>query len=215
MKTHHWKSRALLFVFVVLFSLSLSATTDQVYSPNRGIRVDIYSVDNTLEADIFKGDARLVRNIRLGLTINGSDFDSFQITDRQRSRFSDTWSPVWGKQSTVLNEYNRFVLSVKEIGKQNRKMNIIFRVYDDGVALRYEIPEQSSVHDFVIDKDLTSFTVDGERLFWTPNGERANIGPVQVSAVKEEFTRKDNFQTPMVFESDGPYCLAVHEAATF
>jgi len=215
MKTHHWKTGSFLFVLVLLACLKVSATTEQIYSPDKDIRVDIHAVDNTLEAEIFKGDVHLVRNIRLGLTLNGSNFDSFKVTGKKRSHFSDTWRPVWGKQSEVRNEYNRFIFSVKDIEDSNRKMNIIFRVYDDGVALRYEIPEQSSPNEFVINKDLTSFAVARERSFYTPNGERANIGPVRVSGVKEQFTRNEDFQTPMVFVSDDSHYLAVHEAATF
>jgi hypothetical protein len=208
------KYRLISIAFVVLLNFSVQGQTETIYSPNKNVKAEI-RLDSTLNATIFKAQFDLVKNIQLGLSINDADFNAFTVIKKKKSAFSDVWKPVFGTQSEILNEYNELILSVVENKKLKRQMNIVFRVYNDGVAIRYEIPKQSAINNFVINSDLTSFEVAGDNVFWVPNGEKDNIGPVRVADDQKEGKKGQKFSTPMVFETADKTFLAVHEAASF
>ena len=205
----------LIFIaFGLLLNFNVQGQTEIVLSPNKNVKVEIRS-DTTLNVTIFKEKVDLVKNIQLGLSINNADFNAFSVIKKKKSTFSEVWKPVSGTQSEILNEYNELILSVEETKKSKRQMNIIFRVYDNGVAIRYDIPKQAAIYNFVINNDLTSFEVAGDNVFWAPNGENDNIGPVKVADDQKEDKKERKFSTPMVFETAGKTFLAVHEAASF
>ena len=208
------KFKLILIALVLSLSFSVQGQIYTVFSPNKNVKAVIES-GKALSVNIFKGKLCVVRNIRTGLSINDADFSQFRVTKKKETAFSGVWKPVWGKQSEILNEYNELTLSVQETEKEKRQMNIVFRVYNNGAALRYEIPRQASINNFVINSDLTSFEVAGDQIFWTPNGEKDNIGPVKVADVQKETQKEKKFSTPMVFETAEHTCLAVHEAASF
>jgi hypothetical protein len=57
--------------------------------------------------------------------------------------FNESWEPVLGEQSTIVNHYNEHGFFVN---KSKVKMNIIFRVFDEGVAFRYDFPKQAELN---------------------------------------------------------------------
>jgi hypothetical protein len=209
------QSRLFLLVTALIFHINVVGKTFKVYSPNRNDYIEIKYSQNDINVNIFKTDVKVAGSIKPGLVIDDLPFNRFKIVGKKKFRFSETWNPVWGKQSEIINQYNEIIIRVRDFKNMNREMNIIFRVYDNGVALRYEIPEQESINSFIINNDLTSFEVEGNSSFWCPNGENPNIGPVNVLEAAEKFQGRNNFQTPMVFDMGESCYLAVHEAATF
>jgi alpha-glucosidase len=68
-----------------------------------------------------------------------------------------TWKPVWGKKSQIRDYYNELTVNLQEKESPSRKIDLIFRVYDDGVAFRYHFPEQENLADFGIQSEDSSF----------------------------------------------------------
>ena len=66
---------------------------------------------------------------------------NFEIENSKTATFNESWKPVLGEQSSIVNHYNEMSIALSQAGT-NRKMNIIFKVYDEGVAFRYEFPKQ-------------------------------------------------------------------------
>jgi alpha-glucosidase len=60
-----------------------------------------------------------------------------------------------GKTSTVRNHYNSAVADFQD--DSGRKLSVEIRVFDDGVAFRYILPDQPSLHKVRIEQELTQF----------------------------------------------------------
>ena len=56
-----------------------------------------------------------------------------------------------------------------------RKLYVIFRTYNEGIAFRYEIPYQSGFEKVVIDKELTEFAFPKTLRYGSLMGMKANI----------------------------------------
>ena len=75
----------------------------------------------------------------------------FKEVEKKTSTFKETWKPVWGEESEILNHYNELLVQLQQ-EKTQRKMNIRFRVYNEGVGFRYEFPSQKELTYFVVEE---------------------------------------------------------------
>ncbi|RZJ74890.1 MAG: glycoside hydrolase family 97 protein [Flavobacterium sp.] len=93
---------------------------------------------------------------------------NFKITDTKTNSVNDSWKPVLGEVAVIKNNYNELSVSLKQ-DKTNRQLNIIFRVFDEGVAFRYEFPKQPELNYFIVADEMTEFAVTGNhKAFWIP-----------------------------------------------
>ena len=99
-----------------------------------------------------------------------SFYDGFSVEGVETSSFDETWEPVWGEEAQIRNNYNE--LLVKLVQKStDRKMNIRFRIYDDGLGFRYEFPYQRNLSYFVIKEEMTQFALAGDHTAWWLTGD--------------------------------------------
>ena len=117
------------------------------------------------------------------------------------------WKPVWGKREQVKDQYNELTLSFaapkEESGLDTLK--IVFRVYNDGFAFRYEVPvtEQQTVP---VKQELTQYNFAGDYTSWFYNGEYHNLGP-------DKLTEVDGKRLPvMTIQAGDNQFMALHEA---
>ncbi len=76
--------------------------------------------------------------------------NNLEIVNLRRNEVNEKWERVWGKRKSVTNHYNQLTLELRETVRPRRLINIHFRVYNDAVALRYEIPVQKGLDSLVI-----------------------------------------------------------------
>ncbi|HEY4966274.1 MAG TPA: glycoside hydrolase family 97 N-terminal domain-containing protein, partial [Puia sp.] len=88
----------------------------------------------------------------LGFKLNvDSSFDrSFQVIRTERRSFDQTWQTVWGETKDVRNHYEELTVCLESTVSENRLLNIIFRVFEDGVGFRYEFPLQPHLKYFIV-----------------------------------------------------------------
>lgn len=92
----------------------------------------------------------------------------FEITNTQNKSVDESWKPVLGEQSVIRNTYNQAVFSLVQKAT-GRKLDIVFKVYDEGVAFRYEFPKQDKLNYFIISDEKTEFNLAGNhKTFWIP-----------------------------------------------
>ena len=114
--------------------------------------------------------------------------DGFKVTNTKTSSFDETWTPVWGETSTIRNNYNEMEVNLNQPSSK-RNITIRFRVYDYGMGLRYEFPQQESLNYFVIQEEHTQFAMAGDHTaYWIPGDYDTQeyeyqITPLTVSAL--------------------------------
>jgi hypothetical protein len=93
---------------------------------------------------------------------------NFTIETSKTASFNESWKPVLGEQSSIVNHYNELIVSLIQ-KETNVKMNIIFRVFDEGVAFRYDFPKQAALNYFIISDEVSQFNLtENHKVFWLP-----------------------------------------------
>ena len=168
-------------VLLAALLMPMMALAQTVKSPDGNVSVT-FSLDNgrpTYEMT-YKGKA-VVKPSHLGLELakdkhasKGMDetdlMDGFTITDTATSTFDETWKPVWGETATIRNHYNEMAVTLNQPATK-RNIVIRFRVYDDGMGLRYEFPQQNELNYFIIKEEHTQFAMTGDHKAWWIPGD--------------------------------------------
>ncbi|WP_445384069.1 glycoside hydrolase family 97 protein [Robiginitalea sp. IMCC44478] len=97
--------------------------------------------------------------------------DNFKVTASQVETLDETWEMPWGEQLEVRNNYNGLMVSLEEKDGEKRKVNIHFKAFNDGVAFRYEFPEQENLKDILILDENTEFNLTGDHTVWWIPGD--------------------------------------------
>lgn len=96
---------------------------------------------------------------------------NFSIIDAKTGGLDETWAMPWGEQLEVRNQYNELIVYLEENTPEQRKLNIHFKVYDDGVGFRYEFPQQDNLDEFLITDENTEFSLTGDHKTWWIPGD--------------------------------------------
>lgn len=170
-----------LFAATQLSALSVFAVADEslrINSPDGRVAVELnLDGDQPNWSVSYAGEAVLVPG-RLGMRFSTPSEGGYKSLSVTRAASDDEWNPVWGRFSTIRDHYNELVWELQEVQGQQRRIAVVIRAYDAGVAVRYRLDEAG---DAFLKQDLTCFSFAGDFTCWSPNGERANIGPVRLS----------------------------------
>jgi len=156
--------------------------------------------------------------------------DGFELVKTLRSSTDETWTPVWGEESEILNKYNSMTVELKQPAF-DRLMNIEFRVFDDGIAFRYDFPSQPNLNYFVIKEEKSEFGMTGDHwAYWIPGDydtQEYNYTKSRLSEIRgllPSTLNPDNssttpfsptgVQTSLQLKTDDGVYLNIHEAAT-
>ena len=106
---------------------------------------------------------RIVEESSLGLEFTGSapfgtDVQASVVT---RSTHDAMVHGLIGKASTARDHYRETVIALTERAAPHRRIDLVVRAYDDGVAFRYRIPTHSDLTTFTIAAERTHLVVDG------------------------------------------------------
>ena len=115
--------------------------------------------------------ATVIKPSRLGFTLtDGTSLATgFRITGNNTGGLDETWEPVWGEESSIRNHYNEILVHLEQPG--DVRMDVRLRLYDDGLALRYEFPMENKLRYFNIAEELTEFAMTGDHTAWWISGD--------------------------------------------
>lgn len=173
----------------------------------------------------------IIRPSELGFIFTNDDaFNSnFKVTGSERKSVDETWKPVWGEVNEIRNHYEQVTIHLKQ-NITNRLLDIVFRVFADGVGFRYEFPQQHDLTYFIVTGELTQFNLSGNhKAFWIPGDYDTNEYPYTTSKISEIDNKAlvdsstaiavrvapDRYavQTPLMLKSDDGLYINIHEAA--
>lgn len=175
------------------------------------------------------------RQISFGEEITKSDhgnsvslYDKFEQKAVSRNSSDTTWTPVWGEVSTIRDNYNQMVVSLEQT-ERKYKMDIVFRLYDEGLGFRYVFPEQKELTYFVIKEEHTEFAMTGDHIAWWIPGDydtqeyeyhRSRLS--EIRGLMQQAITPNSSQTPfsatgvqtsLQMKSDDGLYINIHEAA--
>lgn len=199
-------------LLVMLLALPASAQQYSISSPDGDIRAVINIDDVKPSYSVFFKGVPVIRSSSLGFEIRDQQPLQANLTvvgeDRQAIR--QQWQTVWGERAQVNDHFNALTLQLEEHQGDKRRVNVVFRVYDDGLGFRYEFPKQAHLTDFIIDEELTEFAFAENYLSWWIPAYRNQRYEYQY--LRSAVSSIDVAHTPLTLEGDG-VAIAVHEAA--
>ena len=240
------------FILAACF-LSLTAAGQQLLSPNGELKMD-FSLDAEGRPTYqltYKGKD-VIRPSHLGIALKqedpnkAQDFEfktradaskleqkadlmtGFVKTEEKTSAFDETWTPVWGEESSIRNHYNELCVTLNQ-PKNDRFIRLRFRLFDDGLGFRYEFPEQKNLTYFVIKEEHSQFAMAGDHTAWwlpgdydtqeyeTVTSRLSEIRGKMKAAVTQNSSQtpiwEGGVQTALMMKSDDGLYINLHEAA--
>ena len=95
--------------------------------------------------------------------------NGFEILNTTAETMDESWEMPWGEQRTVHNHYNGLLIELQETKAPNRRLNVHFKAYNDGVAFRYEFPEQEGISELIVMDENTEFRlIEDYTTWWIP-----------------------------------------------
>ena len=218
-----------LLTTIAMLAAAMTAAAAGITSPSGDLKLEVnvdgagrpfYSLD-------YKGRA-LVRPSLLGLVADETRFaDGFRITSADTVTVDRSWQPVWGEYDTVRDHFRELAVHLKADDPE-RELTLRFRLFDDGLGFRYELPAQRGSNYLTLRDELTEFNYGADHtLFCIPGdydtdeylwSETTFTGlPEALKSYRRhsEAQRADgvSVQTPLLIKTADPVYVSVHEAA--
>lgn len=183
-----------------------------VVSPNGKISVDFKKdPSGKLYYTVSKNGSSIVDSSRVGLECK--EFligNNAKIKAVKHSSYDETWQPVWGEEKEIRNNYNEMRVEICEIAPQKVNYAIVFRVFDDGVGFRYEIPQQEDVDSITIMDELTEFSLCEDGVAWSIPWDHEYYEHLYEPSL---LSRLDTVCSPLTIKMTDSCYVAIHEAA--
>lgn len=154
----------LVFVMNIVFSQSVSSPSNNI-----SVNFKLTATGQPTYTVNYKNKPVILEST-LGIRLKGKPAleANFEIDSIKNSSFNESWKPVLGEQANIVNHYNEIIIALFQKETQV-KMNIIFRVFDEGVAFRYDFPKQAALNYFIISDEVSQFNLaENNNVFWLP-----------------------------------------------
>ena len=220
--------------------LATGAAAQTITSPDGNVKLDFSLQKGKPTYQLTYKGKDVVKPSHLGLELakdkhaskgkNETDLiDGFVVQSTNTSTFDETWKPVWGETATIRNHYNELEVNLSQPATE-RRITIRFRVYDDGMGLRYEFPQQKTLNYFLIKEERTEFAMAGDHIAWWLPGDydtqEQETQETRLSGIRERFNTAVNWenssvavfsptgvQTSLQMKTDDGLYINIHEAA--
>lgn len=203
---------AIVLVFI-FFSCNKNKEEVTIDAPSAKINVGISVIEGKIFYHIIRKGKVIIKPSQLGIEFKNDQSltDDFKFTDVVFKEVDETWEQPWGEEKTIRNKYREGTISFISKGSESNQLNLIFRVYDDGVAFRYHVKKMKNNKKVVITDELTEFNIASDASSWWikayhPNRYEQLYSSTPISVI-------DTVHTPLTMRfKDGTH-LSIHEAS--
>ncbi len=155
----------------------------------------------------------VIDDSRLGIQLrNGRELlRNLKLDAHAASSFDETWEQPWGERRFIRNQYNELRATFAETDRDHRRFEVVFRVYDDGLGFRYEVPKQDALQRAEIEDEFTEFAIARpSSAWWIPAGEWNRYEYLYQQTPLAEVSQA---HTPITLRTADGVHLSIHEAA--
>lgn len=219
--------KLLIPLFLLTGAMEMAAAG--ITSPDGCLRldVDVDSAGRPLYSLEYK-NRTIVKPSLLGLRADETAFTSgFRIAGTDTVTVDRTWQPVWGEYSDIRDHFRELAVHLKADNPE-RSMTLRFRLFDDGLGFRYELPVQKGSNYLTLRDELTEFNyTDNHKLYCIPGdydtdeylwSETTFTGlPDALSRygrhTEAQRAEGTTVQTPLLIKTTDSVYISAHEAA--
>ena len=208
---------SLLFSGLLIVALPTAAKDIRVASPNGRI---VFAFSLTKAAPTYRilfDKKELVAPSELSLNFRENGPFGPNLTQRKPTLrlIDETYELVVGKAKTVRNHCQEAIIPLVERGDAGRQVNLVVRVFDDGVAFRYAFPKLPGWSAYTLTDENTTFRLTQNPMvhaLFLPNFTTSHEGlytTIPLGSIKTD-TLMD---MPALFAFPDKIYLAITEAA--
>lgn len=157
----------LLILIVLACTCVCQAAEHRIASPSGDLAVVVCD-DNGLTYRVDISGQTVVTQSALGLTFKDGTMmgPSAIITDTQTSQHQGQWENRFGQRRLVPDNWQQLTVTLKQDTDSQRTFGLIVRVFDEGIAFRYDLPVASELGDFVLTDELTEIRFAEDYRCW-------------------------------------------------
>ncbi len=185
-----------------------------VASPDKKLSVQVsLTKDGNIAYAVSRNNHEIISPSRLGFILaNGPKLDrNFTFESANTSSVDETWEQPWGERRLVRDHHNELTATFVQKELENRRMTVVFRVFDDGIGFRYLLPDQPQLQTVEITDELTEFSItDPATAWWDVAGE---WNREEFLYNKTPLAEVSEAQTPITLKTRTGVYLSIHEAA--
>ncbi|HET6524876.1 glycoside hydrolase family 97 protein [Sphingopyxis sp.] len=136
----------------------------------------------------------------------------FAIESVERAKSDTRWEQPWGERRFVRDRHNELLVRFRQNESWGgHAMNVRFRLFDDGIGFRYELPEQAGLQTAKIADEITEFDIVPKgTAWWITGGEWNRYEQIYQQTPIDAVSTA---HTPITMRLDDGTHLAFHEAA--
>lgn len=227
---NHFTLSAMAIAMAGVGFTSMEAHAAQISSPSGTVTLEADVINSVPTYSVSYKGIPVIKPSTLGFELaDGPDMmDGFKLIDTATASFDETWQPVWGENRDIRNNYNELLLRLDQ-PEHYRKMNIRFRVYDDGIGFRYEFPQEGVLTYFIIKEEHSQFAMTGDHTAWWIAGDydtqeydytesrlseiRGKMKEAICSNASQTLFSPTGVQTSLQMKTDDGLYINIHEAA--
>ncbi|PKB16261.1 glycoside hydrolase family 97 protein [Flavobacterium sp. 5] len=200
-----------------VFALSLSCNAKKGYSissPNKNneLKFDLTNSGQP-QYSFYSNGKSVIEPSLLGFEFQEIQkmTEGFEVIKVDKNTADTTWEQPWGEFRKVRDNHNELVVHLKESKGEERLVDIIFRVFDDGLGFRYSFPKQPHLDKVKISNEITQFSFPFDNEVWSIPVHRDN-SYYESEYKKTLMSKTDTINTPATFETKDKLFVAIHEA---
>lgn len=187
-----------------------------VSSPDGKLKFLLKITPETVSYEVNYKRQLLVENSLLGFNFDSGEFGSnLKVGKVRRKSIDETYELVVGKVSTARNHCNEMVVPLQEKVSPGRLINLVVRAFNDGIAFRYEFPEQEGWNSYVMYDEKTQFRLSGNpmALLMYLSGYINTHEGVYTHTGYDKIAKKRLIEMPVTLEFENGVFMSITEAA--
>ena len=210
--------KKLLILCAVLFCfMHVSAQQNlSISSPDGKLKFSLKVTPENISYEVNYKKQPLVENSSLGFNFDSGEFGSnLKVGKVRRKSIDETYKLLVGKVSTARNHCNEMVVPLQERVSPGRLINLVVRAFNDGIAFRYEFPEQEGWNSYVMYDEKTQFRLSGNPmalLMYLPGYINTHEG-VYTHTGYDKIAKKRLIEMPVTLEFENGVFMSITEAA--
>lgn len=208
------KSKNILLIFVLILGISCNKNDSIIISSPSEINNFVLKInEGKIFYSVYQGNKKVISQSQLGIKFkNGVSLtNNFNLISTNNNKVDETWEQPWGENKFIRNNYTESIISLQSNDNFNYETDIIVRVYDDGVAFRYNVKKLANINEVVITDEITEFNIAKNAKSWwikayDPNRYEQLYNKSTISEI-------DTVHTPLTMRFDDGTHLSIHEAS--
>ncbi|GLX77353.1 hypothetical protein tinsulaeT_06930 [Thalassotalea insulae] len=202
----------LLMLMLCNMAIGYGGESKLIRSPDNHLQLEFLIDNGVAKYRVFSHKNEIIAPSKLGFEFSQQPAltENFVLVSAAEREVNESWKKLWGQSKQAVNHYRELTVKLIETTKLSRQLEIVFRVYNDGVAFRYQLPLQPNITAFAMTSEQTEFTFTEDlQSWWTP----ADYDSYEALYQQTPLTKVQAVNTPITFKSATGQYFSIHEAA--